>query len=112
MGPTFLYFNIHAAWLLFRAPGWMPHAAYFQPSRAIYWITTFAVAPFTNVGCIPGSRIPPFEIARFDCPDAFAIKVTVTTGPAPEIPVAPGGRVAVICRVPVVSSSRCTSATA
>src|SRR5229473_5537409 len=36
----------------------------------------------------------------------------VTTAPCPDTPPAPGGRVAVICNVPVVSSSRCTSATA
>src|SRR5262245_58140862 len=61
---------------------------------------------------MPGSRAPPCEITNIDCPGAFACMVSTTTDPFPETPPEEGGRVAVTCTVPVLSSSRCASATA
>ena len=71
-----------------------------------------ACAPLIAIGCIAGSRAPPRVMVRADWPGPFAMNVSVTTAPCPETPPAPGGRVAVICSVPVAGSSRCTNATA
>ena len=46
------------------------------------------------------------------CPGDFAWKVSVNTCPSPEMPLLPGGREAVNCKIPTMLSSRCTSATA
>ena len=45
-------------------------------------------------------------------PGALAWNVKVKTCPSPLIPLLPGGRDAVTCRIPIMLSSRFTSATA
>ena len=62
-----------------------------------YCTVTVATAPATGRACMAGSSAPPFEMARVDCPLPLAMKVGDTV-PCPEMPVAPGGRVAVICK--------------
>src|SRR5882757_4020906 len=79
--------------------------------RQRHWMTphctvTAACAPLIVMACMAGSRAPPRVMVNEDCPGAFAMKVNVTTAPWPETPPAPGGRVAVTCRVPVDGSSR------
>jgi len=51
-----------------------------------------------------------FNVARLilnvACPGAFAWNVKVKTCPSPLIPLLPGGRDAVNCRIPIMLSSR------
>jgi len=56
------------------------------------------------IGCIAGSRAPPRVMVSGDWPEPFAMNVNVTTEPCPDTPPVFGGRVAVICSVPLVSS--------
>src|SRR5581483_11831988 len=76
------------------------------------WTVTLATAPVTGNGCIPGFWSPPRALVIADCPSDFSMTAKVLTEPFPDTPPDPGGRVAVICRAPVESSSRCTSETA
>ena len=50
---------------------------------------TLAVLPPTSVGCILGSRMPPFEMVKAGLSGGFRHEGQVTTVPCPEIPLAP-----------------------
>jgi len=62
--------------------------------------------------CMPGSRAPPRVMVKGVARSTSPEKSWLPPHPGPKLRPAPGGRVAVICSVPLVSSSRCTSATA
>src|SRR5690349_17736331 len=81
-----------------------------QPTYS-YFTVTIACPEFTGNGLWPGSRAPTLVMLSWLCPADFARNVRVKTVPWPDIPLAPGGRVAFTRIVPFCSSSRWTNET-